>query len=171
MQENNLTIKIKISGENYGTFQEKILINHDKIKYTVPIQIHYTKASIDVIQNDNSLFFTINDPDWNFVKISVTKSNTEITDVVTATPNKNAKIRINQNGEYWIEAKIKSNDQTLDAYSTIIANSIDETQNDFEIRDIPQRQIVIVLGIVAIIGIIGAVKIKSSKRDIQDLLK
>jgi len=171
LQENNLTVKIKISGENYGTFQEKILINHDKIKYTVPIQIHYTKASIDVIQNDNSLFFTINDPDWNFAKISVTKSNTEITDVVTATPNKNAKIRINQNGEYWIEAKIKSNDQTLDAYSTIIANSIDETQNDFEIRDIPQRQIVIVLGIVAIIGIIGAVKIKSSKRDIQDLLK
>ncbi|HXW02996.1 MAG TPA: S8 family serine peptidase, partial [Nitrosarchaeum sp.] len=171
LQENNLTIKIKISGENYGTFQEKILINHDKIKYTVPIQIHYTKASIDVIQNDNSLFFTINDPDWNFAKISVTKSNTEITDVVTATPNKNAKIRINQNGEYWIEAKIKSNDQTLDAYSTIIANSIDGTQNDFEILDIPQRQIVIVLGIVVIIGIIGAVKIKSSKRDIQDLLK
>lgn len=171
LQENNLTVKIKISGENYGTFQEKIFINHDKIKYTVPIQIHYTKASIGVIQNDNSLFFTINDPDWNFAKISVTKSNTEITDVITATPNKNAKIRINQNGEYWIEAKIKSNDQTLDAYSTIIANSIDETQDDFEILDIPQRQVAIVLGIVAIIGIVGAVKIKSAKRDIQDLLK
>lgn len=171
LQENNLTVKIKISGENYGTFQEKIFINHDKIKYTVPIQIHYTKASIGVIQNDNSLFFTINDPDWNFAKISVTKSNTEVTDVITATPNKDAKMRINQNGEYWIEAKIKSNDQTLDAYSTIIANSIDETRDDFEIIDIPQRQVAIVVGIIAIIGIVGAVKIKSVKRDTQDLLK
>ncbi|WP_048109396.1 S8 family serine peptidase [Nitrosarchaeum koreense] len=171
LQENNLTVKIKISGENYGTFQEKIFINHDKIKYTVPIQIHYTKASIGVIQNDNSLFFTINDPDWNFAKISVTKSNTEVTDVITATPNKDAKMRINQNGEYWIEAKIKSNDQTLDAYNTIIANSIDETQEDFEILDIPQRQVAIVVGIIAIIGIVGAVKIKSAKRDTQDLLK
>lgn len=171
LQENNLTVKIKISGENYGTFQEKIFINHDKIKYIVPIQIHYTKASIGVIQNDNSLFFTINDPDWNFAKISVTKSNTEVTDVITATPNKDAKMRINQNGEYWIEAKIKSNDQTLDAYSTIIANSIDETRDDFEIIDIPQRQVAIVVGIIAIIGIVGAVKIKSAKRDTQDLLK
>ncbi|QLH10441.1 S8 family serine peptidase [Nitrosarchaeum sp. AC2] len=171
LQENNLTVKIKISGENYGTFQEKIFINHDKIKYTVPIQIHYTKASIGVIQNDNSLFFTINDPDWNFAKISVTKSNTEVTDVITATPNKDAKMRINQNGEYWIEAKIKSNDQTLDAYSTIITNSIDETRDDFEIIDIPQRQVAIVVGIIAIIGIVGAVKIKSAKRDTQDLLK
>lgn len=171
LQENNLIIKIKISGENYGTFQEKILINHDKIKYTVPIQIHYTKASIDVIQNDNSLFFTINDPDWNFAKISVTKSNTEITDVVTATPNKDAKIKINQNGEYWIDAKIKSNDQTLDAYNTIIVNSVDETRDHFEIIDIPQRHLAIVLGIVAIIGIIGVVKIKSTKHDTQDLLK
>jgi len=165
LQENNLTVKIKISGENYGTFQEKIFINHDKIKYIVPIQIHYTKASIDVIQNDNSLFFTINDPDWNFAKISVTKSNTEITDVITATPNKDAKIRINQNGEYWIEAKIKSKDQTLDAYNTIIVDSVDETQDDFEIIDVPQRQLAIVLGIVAIIGIVGAVKIKSVKHD------
>ncbi|MCV0412832.1 S8 family serine peptidase [Nitrosarchaeum sp.] len=171
LQENNLIIKIKISGEDYGMFQEKILINHDKIKYTVPIQIHYTKASIDVIQNNNSLFFTINDPDWNFAKISVTKSNTEITDVITATPNKDAKIRINQNGEYWIEAKIKSNDQTLDAYNTIIADSVDETQDNFEIIDVPQKQLTIVLGIVAIIGIIGAVKIKSVKHDTQDLLK
>lgn len=165
LQENTLTIKIKISGERYGTFQEKILINHDKIKYTVPIQIHYTKASIDVIQKDNSLYFTINDQDWNFAKISVTKSNTEITDVITATPNKDAKIKINQNGEYWIDAKIKSNDQTLDAYSIIIADSVDETLGDFEIPEIPQRQIAIIFGIVAIIGIIGAVKIKSSKRD------
>jgi len=101
----------------------------------------------------------------------VTKSNTEVTDVITATPNKDAKMRINQNGEYWIEAKIKSNDQTLDAYSTIIANSIDETRDDFEIIDIPQRQVAIVVGIVAIIGIVGAVKIKSVKRDTQDLLK
>jgi len=171
LEENNLTIKIKITGEDYGTFQEKIVINHDRTRYTVPILIHYTKDSIDVIQKDNSLYFTINDPNWSFAKISVTKSNTEETDVVTATPHKDAKIKINQNGEYWIEAKIKSNDQTLDAYNTIIVESVAEMPDDFEILDIPQRQIAIVLGIVAIIGIVGAVKIKSLNLETKDLLR
>jgi len=171
LQENNLIIKIKITGENYGTFQEKIMINHNGIKYVVPILIHYTEASITAIQKDNSLYFTINHPQWSFAKISVTKSNTEITDVTTATPNREAVVKIIQNGEYWIEAKIKVNEETLEAYNTIKVNSVDETLNDFEFIDFPQRQVVIVLGIVAIIGIVGAVKIKSSKSETQDLLK
>lgn len=165
LQENNLIIKIKISGENYGDFQEKIMINHNGIKYVVPMLIHYTEASINAIQKDNSLYFTINHPQWSFAKISVTKSNTEITDVTTATPNRDAEIKILQNGEYWIEAKIKVNEETLEAYNTIKVNSVDETQDDFEILDIPQKQVVIIFGIVTIIGIVGAVKIKSAKHD------
>lgn len=171
LQENKLIIKIKISGENYGTFQEKIMINHNGIKYVVPMLIHYTEASINVIQKDNSLYFTINHPQWSFAKISVTKSNTEITDVITATLNRDAEVKIFQNGEYWIDAKIQVDGETLEAYNTIKVNSVDETQDDFEFLDIPQRQVAIVLGIVAVIGIVGAVKIKSAKRETQDLLQ
>jgi minor extracellular serine protease Vpr len=171
LQENNIIIKIEISGKNYGAFQEKIIINHDGTKYVVPMLIHYTEASINVIQKENSLYFTINHPQWSFAKISMTKNNTEIANVVTATPYKDATIKINQNGEYWIEAKIKVNEDTLEAYNTIKVNSVDETQNDFEIIDIPQKQVAIVLGIVSIIGIAGAVKIKSSKHETQDLLQ
>jgi hypothetical protein len=124
-----------------------------------------------VIQKENSLYFTINHPQWSFAKISMTKNNTEITNVVTATPHKDATIKINQNGEYWIEAKIKVNEDTLEAYNTFKVNSVDETQNNFEIIDIPQKQVAIVLGIVSIIGIAGAIKIKSSKHETQDLLQ
>jgi minor extracellular serine protease Vpr len=98
----------------------------------------------------------------------VIKSNSEQTDTITATPNRDASIKISQNGEYWIEAKIKANGETFDAYNTITVDSVDDTLNYFDILDIPQRQIVIVFGIVAVIGIIGIVK-KISMRDTQDL--
>lgn len=170
LQENNITIKIKTLGENYGTYQGKIIINHNEIKYVVPILVHYTEGSISVNQKDNVLYFTIYHPgQWNFAKISVIKSNSEQTDTITATPNRDASIKINQNGEYWIEAKIKVNGETFDAYNTITADSVDDTLDYFDIIDIPQRQIAIVLGIVAVIGIVGIVKRKVPMRDTQDL--
>ena len=170
LQENNITIKIKTIGENYGTYQGKIIINHNEIKYVVPILVHYTEGSISVNQKDNLLYFTIYHPEqWNFAKISVIKSNSEQTDTITATPNRDASIKISQNGEYWIEAKIKVNGETFDAYNTITVNSVDDTLDYFDILDIPQRQIMIVLGIVAVIGIVGIVKRKISMHDTQDL--
>jgi minor extracellular serine protease Vpr len=132
--------------------------------------VHYTEGSISVNQKDNLLYFTIYHPEqWNFAKISVIKSNSEQTDTITATPNRDASIKIRQNGEYWIEAKIKVNGETFDAYNTITVNSVDDTLDYFDILDIPQRQIIIVLGIVAVIGIVGIVKRKISMHDTQDL--
>ena len=34
---NNLQTEFTISGEKYGEYEGKIFINHEKIKYTIPI--------------------------------------------------------------------------------------------------------------------------------------
>ncbi len=166
LEENNLLIKIKILGQNYGEHEGKIIVNHDEIKYVIPFLIHYTEGSISVNQKDDKLSFTIYHPEqWNFVKISVINSKDGKTETVTATPERNASIRINENVEYWIDAKIKGDAKTFDAYNTIEVNSINEDQVEFELLDIPEKQIAIVSGIVIIVGIVGVLAIRKTSTD------
>ena len=64
-------------------------------------------------------------------------------------------MRIYENGKYWIEAKIMTKDNTTDAYDIIKINSISEKRQVLELRNIPEKQIIIIISIVAIVGIIG----------------
>ena len=164
LEGNNLLIKIKILGQNYGEHEGRIIINHNEIKYAIPFLIHYTEGSISVNQKEGKLDFTIYHPEqWSFAKISVINSKDGKTETVTATPEKDASIRVNENAEYWIYAKIKVNGKTFDAYNTIEVNSInDNIQSEFEVLNIPEKQIVIVLGIVIITGIVGVVAIRKT---------
>lgn len=166
LEENNLGIKINILGQNYGEHEVKIIVNHDEIKYVIPFLIHYTEGSISVNQKDDKLRFTIYHPEqWNFAKISVINSKDGKTETITATPERDASIKINENAEYWIDAKIKVDGKTFDAYNTIEVNSINEDQNEFELLDIPEKQIAIVSGIVIIVGIIGVIAIRKTSTD------
>ncbi|MCE9616828.1 MAG: S8 family serine peptidase [Nitrosarchaeum sp.] len=165
LEENNLLIKIKILGQNYGEHEGKIIINHDEIKYVIPFLIHYTEGSISVNQKEDKLNFTIYHPEqWNFAKISVINSKDGKTETITATPERDASIRVNENAEYWIDAKIKVDGKTFDAYNTIEVNSINEDQDEFEL-DIPEKQIAIVSGIIIIVGIVGVIAIRKTSAD------
>ena len=58
-------------------------------------------------------FFEINHPDkWSFAKITITNSKNGNTDIITTTPNKKISLEIYENGEYWIDAKIKIDENT-----------------------------------------------------------
>jgi len=166
LEENNLLITIKILGQNYGEHEGKIIINHDETKYVIPFLIHYTEGSISVNQKDDKLNFTIYHPEqWDFAKISVINSKDGEIETITATPERDASIRVNENVEYWIDAKIKVDGKTFDAYNTIEVNSINEDQDKFELLDIPEKQIAIVSGIVIIVGIVGVLAIRKTSTD------
>ncbi len=167
LEGNNLLIKIKILGQNYGEHEGRIIINHDEVKYVIPFLIHYTESSISVNQKDGKLNFTIYHPEqWSFAKISVINSKDGKTEIITATPERDASIRVNENAEYWIDAKIKVNGKTFEAYNIIEVNSINENiQNEFELLNIPEKQIAIVLGIVIIVGIVGVIAMRKTVTD------
>ena len=63
------------------------------------------------------------------------------TDTVTSTPYKKASLEIYENGEYWVEAKIKVDGNTSDAFNTIKINSLSEKIEPLELGDIPEKQI------------------------------
>jgi len=163
LNDNILEIKMSISGKNFGDHEGRIIVNHEDMKYVIPFLLHYTEGSISINQQNQKLFFEINHPEkWSFAKISVTNSKDGKTDTTTITPNKKAFIEIYENAEYWIEAKIKVNQNTTNAFSTIQINSFQENSNRLEIIDIPEKQIGIIALFVLIIGIFGLIKRKQS---------
>ncbi len=163
LEGNALQIKMNMTEENFGDHEGKIIINHDDTRYVIPFLLHYTLGSISVNQQNQKLFFEIYHPEeWSFTKISVTNSKDGKTDVATASPNKMASIEIYENAEYWIDAKIRVDGNTSNAFSTIVTSSLPENSQRLEIIDIPEKQIGIIAGMVMIIGTIGLVKRKQS---------
>ena len=158
IKDNNLQIEFTISGEKYGEYEGKIFINHEKTRYTIPIIIHYTEGSISTYQENEKLFFEINHPDkWSFTKITITNSKNGNTDTITATPDKKPSMKIYENSEYWIEAKIMSDGNTTDAFDLIKINSISEKTEVIELRNIPEKQIILIISIIVVVGIIGLI--------------
>ncbi len=158
IKDNDLQTEFTISGEKYGEYEGKIFINHEKIKYTIPIIIHYTEGSISTYQENEKLFFEINHPDkWSFTKITITNSKNGNTDTITATPDRKPSMKIYENSEYWIEAKIMSDGKTTDAFDLIKINSISEKTEVIELRNIPEKQIILIISIIVVVGIIGLI--------------
>jgi minor extracellular serine protease Vpr len=164
LEGNNLQIKMKMTGQDYGDYEGNIIINHDDTTYRIPFLVHYTEGSISANYHDEELSFKIHNPEqWDFAKISVTNSKNGNTETITATPERDASIKIYENTEYWIDAKIKVNSRTFDAYNTIEVRSVDEDTQNKVVLNIPEKQLAIISGIILIIGIIGMVAIKKTK--------
>ncbi|MDC3254217.1 peptidase S8, partial [Nitrosopumilus sp.] len=118
--------------------------------------IHYTEGSISTYQENEKLFFEINHPDkWSFAKITITNSKNGNIDTITTTPDKKISLKIYENGEYWIDAKIKINGNTSDAFNTIKVTSLSEKIEKIELRNIPEKQIILIVSIIVIVGIVG----------------
>ena len=158
LEGGNLQIKMNVNEENFGDHEGRLILNHENTKYTIPFLLHYTPGTIFVNQQNQKLFFEINHPEeWSFAKISVINSKNGKTDTTTITPNKNSTIEIYENGEYWIDAKIRVNGTTSNAFNTIEISTLSDNVDRFEI-DIPEKQIGLISGIIILVGIVGLLK-------------
>jgi minor extracellular serine protease Vpr len=90
----------------------------------------------------------------------VINSNDGSEQTITTTPEKKVSVDVYENAEYWIDAKIRVNGNTSNAFSVIEINSLDESQDRFEFMKIPERQILIISVVVIGIAIFGFAKRK-----------
>jgi len=156
IEDNNLEIKLKITGKEYGDHEGKIIVIHENIRYVIPFLLHYTEGSISISQEEGKLNFEIFHPkEWSFAKIEVTNSRDGEMHVISAMPNRKSSVQVFEDAEYWVEAKIKVGGKTFDAFNTIQVNSISNETEYFEFLQIPQNQIEIIATIVIIVGMIG----------------
>jgi minor extracellular serine protease Vpr len=153
IKNNNLLMELNIIGEKFGEHEGKIFINHEKIQYTIPVLIHYTEGSISAYEENGKIFFEINHPDkWSSAKITVTNSKNGNTYSITATPDKKTSLEIYENGEYWIDVKIRVDENISNAFDTIKITSLPE---EMKLMNIPEKQIIIVISAIIIIGTAG----------------
>ena len=153
IKNNNLLMELNIIGEKFGEHEGKIFINHEKIQYTIPVLIHYTEGSISAYEENEKIFFEINHPDkWSSAKITVTNSKNGNTYSITATPDKKTSLEIYENGEYWIDAKIRVDENISNAFHAIKITSLPE---EMKLMNIPEKQIIIVISAIIIIGTAG----------------
>ena len=147
--------------DNFGEHEGTMMISHEGSQYRVPFLLHYTQGSISVNQQNEKLSFDIYHPEeWSFVKISVINSNDGNERIITTTPEKKASIDVYENAEYWVDAKIRVNGTTSNAFNVIEINSLVENQDRIDILEIPERQIIIISIVVVGIAVFGIIKRK-----------
>ncbi len=144
-------------GEEFGDYEGKIKVNQNDDRYVIPFLLHFTEGSVSVSQEDGKLNFGIYHPEpWTFAKISITNSKDGSTDITTVTPSKIASAIVYENGEYWVEAKIRVGEESFDAFEIIEVNSVlTGSSKPFELFDLPEKQIGIIAVIVVIVGLVG----------------
>lgn len=158
LEGDTLYVKMSMSEEKFGDHEGIVFVNHKDIQYTIPFLLHYTPGSISINQQNQKLYFDIYHPEeWNFAKISVINSEDGSFYTTTTTPNKKAFIEIHENSKYWIDAKIRVNGNTSNAFNVINVSSLDENQDRININ-IPEKQIIIIS--IILIGIVAFVLIK-----------
>ena len=124
IEGDTLLVKMSIIEERFGEHEGKIILNHKDIRYVIPFLLHYTQGSVSATQQNQKIYFDIYHPEkWSFTKISVINSKDGSISTTTTTPDKVASIEIYENTEYWIDAKIRVNGNTSNAFSTIEINS------------------------------------------------
>jgi minor extracellular serine protease Vpr len=161
LEGNTLHIKLSMVENNFGEHEGKIIINHEETRYTIPFILHFTPGSISINQQNQKLYFDIQHPEeWSFAKILVINSKDGSTQTITTTPNNEASIEIYENSKYWIDAKIRVNGNTSNAFNTIEISSLAGNLNKISMLNIPEKQIGIISVILIGIAIFGLVKRK-----------
>jgi minor extracellular serine protease Vpr len=157
IEKNNLQIKMKIQGEEYGDHEGRIIINQNDDRYTVPFLLHYTEGSISTTQDNGKLSFSIDYPEsWSFAKITVTNSKDGSSETTSATPTKTASLDVYENGEYWIESKIRVGENSSDAFDVINVDSVlPGKTKPIEFFGLPEKQLGVIAVVVLIVGLVG----------------
>ena len=160
LKNENLTITAKLSQQDLGEYESRMIINYNDVEYNIPIIVRVNEATILVGEDDGVLSFDVSGhPSWSYAKISVTNKETGEAFTKSITPTKNSELAVYQPGEYWIEANIKEVDglssQTLDVYETIKIEKPKENQSFVNNLNLPEKPLLIITTVVIITAIVG----------------
>ena len=119
--------------------------------------MHYTQASVSTSQNEGKLSFEIYHPEqWSFAKISVTNSKDGSTETISTNPGKVSTMNVYENGEYWIQTSLRTEEDSFDAFDVIEVNSVlPGTTKPFDWFGLPEKQIGVIAIVVIVMGLVG----------------
>ena len=157
LDDKNMTINAKLTEQNLGYFESRIIINHNEIDYHIPVMVRVSEGAITVNEDSGKFNVDVSSPSsWSYAKISVINQETGKVVTESITPSKNSGITVSQPGEYWIEAKIKDGAKTLSAYASIQVKKIGHDEKDLaNTLNLPEKPILIIAAIMIITAVVG----------------
>jgi len=157
LDDNNMTVNAKLTEQNLGYFESRIIINHNEIDYHIPVMVRVSEGAITVNEDGGKFNVDISSPSsWSYAKISVINQETGKIVTESITPSKNSGIMVSQPGEYWIEAKIKDGAKTLSAYASIQVEKIEHDEKNLpNMFNLPEKPILIIAAIMIVTAIVG----------------
>jgi len=157
LDDKNMTINAKLTEQNLGYFESRIIINHNEIDYHIPVMVRVSEGAITVNEDGGKFNVDISSPSsWSYAKISIINQETGKIVTESITPSKNSGITVSKPGEYWIEAKIRDDDKTLSAYASIHVKTIEHDEKNLgNILNLPGKTILIISAIMIVTVIVG----------------
>ena len=157
LDDKNMTINAKLTEQNLGYFESRIIINHNEIDYHIPVMVRVSEGAITVNEDGGKLNVGISSPSsWSYAKISIINQETGKMFAESIVPGKNLGMAVSQPGEYWIEAKIKDDDRTLSAYASIQVKKIGHDEKDLaNTLNLPEKPILIIAAIMIVTTVVG----------------
>ena len=160
LMRENLTITAKLSQQDLGEYESRMIISYNDVEYNIPIVVRVTKATVLVNEDDGVLSFDVSGhPSWSYAKISVTNKETGETFTESITPTKKSELAVYQPGEYWIEANIKEIDglssKTLDVYETVKIEKAEENQSFVNTLNLPEKPLLTITAVMIITVVAG----------------
>ena len=158
IRDSELYITSKLIEKELGDFETRAFITNNDIMYQIPIIVRVSEASIVISESENELSFQVKRPlDWDYAKITVTNSETFEERSISITPNKIESLKLYDPGTYWIEANVKSSEDTFDVYEFYeIKKDLSEEKPIVENSELPERALIIlgiIFGIVVLVGL------------------
>ena len=153
----NMTINAKLTQQNLGYFESRIIISHNEIDYHIPIIVRVSEGAITINEDGGKLGIDVSSPSsWSYAKLSIINQETGKTFTDSIVPGKNLELTVYQSGEYWIDAKIKDGDKTLNAYATIQVEKIEHSEKNLaNTLNLPEKPILIIAAIMIVTAIVG----------------
>jgi len=157
LEDENLVINAKLTEQSLGKFESRIIINHNEIDYHIPIIVRVSEGAITINEDGGKLGIDISSPSsWSYAKISIINQETGKTFTDSIVPGKNSELTVYEQGEYWIEAKIKDGAKTLSAYATIQVEKIEHSEKNLaNTLNLPEKPILIIAAIMIVTAIVG----------------
>ena len=152
-----MTVNAKLTEQNLGYFESRIIISHNEIDYHIPVMVRVSEGAITVNEYSGKFNVDISSPSsWSYAKISVINQETGKISTKSITPGKNPEMTVSQPGKYWIEAKIKDDDKTLSAYASIHVKTIEHDEKSLgSMLNLPEKTILIISAIMIVTVIVG----------------
>ena len=157
LEDNFIQVTSQLTSNETGEFEGRIFILHNGITHQIPIHVRVSDAAVNIIKENDELFFEILKPlEWTYAKISAVNKETLEKDSISFSSNSNSPLKIYKSGDYWIEVKISTDENTFDVYDSIKINLLSENEKSvfYYLEEIEQP--VLILSIITVlVGIFG----------------